>query len=50
MIVLSTQAIGLIAAMLFGGVPVGIVSAALAAYVVFRRHWERRSNSASVVR
>ena len=50
MIVLSTQAIGLAAAMLFGGVPFGIVSAVLAAYFVFHRNWERRSKSESIVR
>lgn len=50
MIVLSTQAMGLVTAILFGGVPVGIVSAVLAAYFVFHRNWEHRSKSESVIR
>ncbi|SFC08873.1 hypothetical protein SAMN05444422_104202 [Halobiforma haloterrestris] len=37
--VLSTGAVGLATAMLFGGLPVGIVTAALAAYLVARRDW-----------
>ncbi|MGM0388240.1 MAG: hypothetical protein ACQEP0_06935 [Natrinema limicola] len=50
MIVLSMQAIGLAAAMLFGGVPVGIGSAVLAAYFASHRNWGRHSKSESVVR
>ncbi len=50
MVVLSTQAIGLTAAMLFGGVPVGLVSAVLAAYFVFHRHAGHRSHSESAIR
>lgn len=37
MAVLWTQAVGLATAMIFGGLPVGIVTAALAAYLVSRR-------------
>lgn len=48
--VLSTQAISLASAILLVGFPVGIVSGALAAYLVFRRDWERRSPPASPVR
>lgn len=39
MIALSTMAIGIATAMLFGAVPVGTLAAALAAYVVARRDW-----------
>lgn len=46
-VVLSTQAMGLASAILFAGVPIGIVSGALAGYLVFRRDWERRSPPAS---
>ncbi|WP_254769126.1 hypothetical protein [Salinilacihabitans rarus] len=35
--VLATQAVGLATAMLFGGFPVGVVAAAVAAYLVSRR-------------
>lgn len=49
-VVLSTQAIGLASAILLAGFPVGIVSGALAAYLVFRRDWDRRSPPASPVR
>jgi len=50
MIVLSMQAIGLAAAMLFGGVLVGIGSGVLAAYVVSHRNWGQHSNTESVIR
>lgn len=48
-VVLSTQAMGLASAMLLAGFPVGIVSGALAAYLVFHRDWKRRSPPASLV-
>lgn len=48
-VVLSTQAMGLASAILLAGFPVGIVSGVLAAYLVFRRDWERRSPPASPV-
>ena len=47
--VLSTQAMGLASAILLAGFPAGIVSGALAAYLVFRRDWERGSPPASPV-
>lgn len=48
-VVLSTQAIGLASAILFAGFPAGLVSGALAAYLVFRRDRVRRSPPTSSV-
>lgn len=48
-VVLSTQAMGLASAILGVGFPVGILSGALAAYLVFRRDRERRSPPTSPV-
>ncbi|WP_265109907.1 hypothetical protein [Halosolutus halophilus] len=44
MAVLWTQAVGLATAMLFGGLPVGVVTAVLAAYLVFRRDGTGRAS------
>jgi hypothetical protein len=48
-VVLWSQASGLASALLLGGFPVGVVSGALAAYLVFQRDWERRSPPGSPV-
>ncbi|MFC4541375.1 hypothetical protein ACFO5R_05485 [Halosolutus amylolyticus] len=47
MAVLWTQAVGLATAMIFGGLPVGIVTAVLAAYLVSRRDWTGRASPSS---
>ncbi len=47
--VLASQATGLASAILLAGFPVGILTGALAASLVFRRNWERRSPPASPV-
>ena len=48
-VVVSTQVTGLLSAILLVGLPVGLVSGALAASLVFRRDWERRPPPASPV-
>ena len=45
----TTQAVGLASAMLFAGLPVGVVTGVLAAYLVLRRHKRRRYPPASGV-
>lgn len=48
-VVLSTQAMGLASAILLGGLPIGIVSGVLVAFLVYRRDWEGRSSPPSPV-
>ncbi|MBZ6496887.1 hypothetical protein [Natrinema longum] len=47
MAVLWTQAVGLATAMLVGGLPVGVVIGALAAFLVSRRDWTGRASPGS---
>ncbi|MFC7212618.1 hypothetical protein ACFQO4_00805 [Saliphagus sp. GCM10025334] len=46
-VVLWTQAVGLATAMIFGGLPVGIIAAVLAALLVFRRNGTSSASSGS---
>jgi hypothetical protein len=48
-VVLSTQAMGLASAILLGGLPIGIVSGVLIAFLVYRRDWDGRSPPPSPV-
>jgi hypothetical protein len=48
-VALATQAVGLASAILLAGLPVGVISGGLAAYLVFRRTQRRRFPPASGV-